>query len=139
MVYTLKATDRRKKITSLLAQARTEQELAAELGVTQATVNRDIRYLKILSQEYIYELAKSDLAFYYQQCIEGINEVKRKCWDIYYNDSDSSKPFVKLSALKLAKECDEAKFNLFKEGPSIMNIAALEARLSKIELQQQNE
>jgi IS30 family transposase len=107
MVYTLKATDRRKRITSLLAQARTEQELAAELGVTQATISRDIRHLKILSQQYIYDLAKSDLAFYYQQCIDGINEVKRKAWDIYRDDSN--KPYTKLSALKLAKECDEAK------------------------------
>jgi hypothetical protein len=35
--------------------------------------------------------------------------------------------------LKLAKERDEAKFALFKDGPSIMNLKSLEERLNKIE------
>jgi hypothetical protein len=34
-------------------------------------------------------------------------------------------PKDKLLALKLAKECDETKFALFKGGPSIMNIKSL--------------
>jgi predicted transcriptional regulator len=138
MVHNLKAQKRRKMIVSLLAQARTEEELAAELKVTQGTISRDIKALKILSQKYIYNLAKADLAFYYTQCLNGISEVKRKCWDIYRDDTNNTKPYpihTKLSALKLAKECDEAKFNLFKEGPAVMNMTALEARLSKIELQ----
>jgi hypothetical protein len=40
--------------------------------------------------------------------------------------------------LKLAKECDEVKFALFKEGPSVLNVKALEERLNKIELGQIN-
>ena len=39
----------------------------------------------------------------------------------------------KLSALKVIKECNEAKFSLFKDGPSIMNLNSLEKRLHKIE------
>jgi hypothetical protein len=39
----------------------------------------------------------------------------------------------KLLALKLIKECNEAKFALFKEGPSVMNLKSLEDRLNKIE------
>jgi hypothetical protein len=35
--------------------------------------------------------------------------------------------------LKLAKECDEGKFALFKDGPSIMNLKSLDERLNKIE------
>jgi hypothetical protein len=48
------------------------------------------------------------------------------------NNSLSEKD--KLSALKLIKECDEAKFSLFKDGPSIMSMKSLEERLNKIEI-----
>jgi hypothetical protein len=44
-----------------------------------------------------------------------------------------------LLALKLIKECNEAKFSLFKDGPSIMNLKALEERLNKIESGQINQ
>jgi hypothetical protein len=39
---------------------------------------------------------------------------------------------IKLLALKLVKECNEAIFTLFSQGPSIMNIKALEERLNKV-------
>jgi hypothetical protein len=49
------------------------------------------------------------------------------------DDNESLKLKDKLLALKLVKECDEAKFALFKDGPSIMNLKSLEDRLNKIE------
>jgi hypothetical protein len=85
-------------------------------------------------------LAKSDLAYYYRQCIGRIEEVKRKAWEAYRsNDSSSSlKLKDKLLALKLTKEC-EAKFALFKDGPSVMridrSISSLSKRLEEEELQ----
>lgn len=45
-------------------------------------------------------------------------------------------PKDKLLALKLIKECDEDKFALFKDGPSVMNVKSLEERLAKIESNQ---
>ena len=134
--HSFKIEERRRKVASLLAQSMTETEIAQELGVDQSTVSRDIKVLKELSQQFVYNLAKSDLAYYYKQCIDGIEEVKRKAWEAYRgsNDHDESlKPKDKLLALKLVKECDEAKFALFKDGPSIMNLKALEERLNKIE------
>jgi hypothetical protein len=73
--------------------------------------------------QFVYDLAKSDLSFYYKQCIDGIEEVKREAWHMF-RDSPRG-PKDKLLALKLAKECDETKFALFKGGPSIMNIKSL--------------
>jgi IS30 family transposase len=52
----------------------TEGEIAQELGVDQSTISRDIKALKEQSQQFVYDLAKSDLAFYYKQCIDGIEE-----------------------------------------------------------------
>ena len=45
----------------------------------------------------------------------------------------------KLSILKLIKECEEGKFALFKEGPSILNVESLEERIHQIEIRQINQ
>ena len=84
-------------------------------------------------------MAKSDLAYYYKQCIDGIEEVRLKAWDIFNGkngsggSSDELVPRDKIFALKVIRECNEAKFSLFQQGPSIMNVKSLEERLIKIE------
>jgi hypothetical protein len=37
-----------------------------------------------MSQQFVFDLAKSDLAYYYKQCINGIEEVRRKTWKLQY-------------------------------------------------------
>jgi IS30 family transposase len=123
---------RRKKVASLIAMAATEEEIAEELNVDQSTISRDIKHLKVVSQRFVYDLAKSDLAFYYKQSIDGIQEVNKKAWELYRNQNNTDIK-IKLLALKLVKECNEAIFSLFSQGPSIMNIRALEERVNKIE------
>jgi transposase len=136
-VHNFKIEERRRRVTSLQAQSMTESEIAQELGVDQSTISRDVRALKELSQQFVYDLAKSDLAFSYKQCIDGIEEVKRKAWLMLNNELKNSKD--KLLALKFIKECNEAKFTLLKDGPSIMNLKVLEERLDKIESGQINQ
>src|SRR5689334_12077141 len=118
-----------------------ETEIAYELKVDQSTISRDIKVLKELSQRFVYDLAKSDLAYYYKQCIDGIEEVRRKGWEIFKGQNSNSNltPKDKLLALKVIKECNEAKFTLFKEGPSIMHIKSLEERLENIESREINQ
>jgi DNA-binding transcriptional ArsR family regulator len=137
--HTFKIEERRRKVASLLAQSMTEEEIANELNVDQSTISRDIKVLKQMSQQFVYDLAKSDLAYCYKQCIDGIEEVKKKAWEAYRSNDSSLKPRDKLLALKLIKECDEAKFTLFKEGPSIMGLKVFEERLNKIESVQINQ
>ena len=132
-VHSFKIEERRKEVASLLAQSMTETEIAQQLSVDQSTISRDVKALKELSQKFVYDLAKSDLAYYYKQCIDGIEEVKRKAWEMFRNNTLSEKD--KLLALKLVKECDESKFSLFKDGPSVMNVKSLEERLNKIEIE----
>jgi hypothetical protein len=50
-----------------------------------------------------------------------------------YRNQNNTDMKIKLLALKLVKECNEAIFSLFSQGPSIMNIRALEERVNKIE------
>jgi IS30 family transposase len=76
VTHKFKIEDRRRKIAILLAQSMTETEIAQELNVNQSTISRDIKMLKELSQRFVFDLAKSDLAYYYKQCIDGIKEVR---------------------------------------------------------------
>ena len=131
--HNFKIEERRRKVASLLAQSMTETEIAHKLNVDQSIISRDVKALKELSQQFIYDLAKSDLAYYYKQSIDGIEEAKKEAWRIYHHNNNVSLK-EKLSALKLIVEANESKFKLLSEGPSILAVKALEERLNKIEI-----
>jgi len=137
-MHKFKIEERRRKVATLLAQSMTETEIAHELKVDQSTISRDIKVLKQMSQKFVFDLAKSDLAYYYKQCIDGIEEVRRKGWEIFKGHNNLT-PRDKLLALKVIRESNEAKFALFKEGPSIMHIKSLEERLDSIESREINQ
>ena len=120
----------------MLAQSMTETEIADRLNVDQSTISRDVKALKEMSQQFVFDLAKSDLAYYYKQSIDGIEEAKKQAWAICNSDSTSTKE--KLAALKLIIESNEARFKLLSEGPSVLAVKSLEERLSKIESGQIN-
>jgi hypothetical protein len=97
-----------------------------------------------ISQQFVFDLAKSDLAYHYQQCINGIEEVRRKAWELIRDDNkeEEQQSLIlkdKLLVLKLIKECEEGKFALFKDGPSILNVKSLEERIYQIEVRQVNQ
>jgi DNA-binding transcriptional ArsR family regulator len=140
-----KIEERRRQVASLLAQSITEGEIAKKLKVDQSTISRDIKALKHMSQQFVFDLAKSDLAYHYQQCINGIEEVRRKAWELIRDDEEEKEQQRlltlkdKLLILKLIKECEEGKFALFKDGPSILNVKSLEERMHQIEIRQVNQ
>ena len=90
--HTFRIEERRRKVASLLAQSMTEEKIADELAVDQSTVSQDIKALKQMSQQFVYDLAKLDLAYYYKQCMDGIEEVKRKVWEACRSNDASLKP-----------------------------------------------
>jgi IS30 family transposase len=139
-----KIEERRRQVASLLAQSITETEIAQKLNVDQSTISRDIKALKQMSQQFVFDLAKSDLAYHYQQCINGIEEVRRKAWELIREDNKEEEEQSltlkdKLLVLKLIKGCEEGKFALFKDGPSILNVKSLEERIHQIEIRQINQ
>jgi uncharacterized protein YerC len=136
-----KIEERRRQVASLLAQSMKESEIAQKLNVDQSTISRDIKGLKQLSQQFVFDLAKSDLAYHYRQCINGIEKVRRKAWELLRDDEEQPLMTLKdkLLILKLIKECEEGKFALFKDGPSIMNVKSLEERINRIESVQINQ
>jgi IS30 family transposase len=69
-----------RKVASLLAQSMTKSEIAQALKVDQSTISRDVKVIKEKCQQFVYDLAKSDLSYYYKQSIDGIEEAKREAW-----------------------------------------------------------
>lgn len=128
--------ERRRQVASLLARSLTQTEIARQLGVDQSTISDDVKALRLMSQRFIYDLAKSDLGFYYKQCLDGIEQAKREAWRMYHHyDDRTSLEFVKpkLMALKIAIQAEEARFRLLTEGPNILAVKAMEERLNTIE------
>lgn|SRR5215216_1783041 len=133
--------DRRRQVASLLARSMTETEIAEELTkrgtpTSQGTVSTDIKALKVASQRFIFDLARSDIAFYYKQKLQSLDEAKREAWKIYNNESTMTKD--KLLALKLIIMSDETAFKLLNEGPGILSMQVMENRLSRIEQEEAN-
>ena len=74
--------ERRRLVAKLWAQSKSETEIARELQCNVSTICRDIKFLKKLSQKYVFDLAK-DLGFYYKGCIDTMDQIQQKCWNIY--------------------------------------------------------
>jgi hypothetical protein len=68
-----------------------------------------------------------------------MDKIRREVWSLYkYGDwSQGTHVSVKekITALKLLKECNEAKFPLLEKGPSVLNMKAMEEKLEDIQIQ----
>jgi transcriptional antiterminator len=129
-----KIEERRRQVASLIAQSLTERQIAAQLSVSQPTIHRDIDALKEMSQRFVFDLAKSDLAYYYKQSIDGLDEVKKHAWTIYHSTNENIQIKDRLAALRLIADCNVEKFELLNAGPSVLAMKSLEERLSRIEI-----
>jgi hypothetical protein len=98
---------------------------------------RDIKFLTAESQNYLNDLARETLPFMYQISIEGIRDIIRECWAIYQSENTRDvNMYQRISALKLAKECNEGIFKLIEEGPSVMYLKQLQEKLAQVESMQ---
>lgn len=70
--------DRRRQVAIMFAQGISEVEIAAKLGVDNTTISKDIKALKLISQQFIYDITKSDFTYYYKQCLDMVKFVLRK-------------------------------------------------------------
>ena len=128
--------ERRRRVASLLAKCKTQTEIGRILGFDQSTISDDVKALREMSQRFIYDLAKSDLGFYYKQCLDGIEEAKKEAWDVHDRYVDPGSPDiqkVRLQALKVIIQAEVEKFKLLNEGPNILAVNAMSERLENIE------
>ena len=80
---------------------------------------------------------KIRIILFHIRCIDTMDQIQQKCWNIFNNDNVSQKD--KLLALKIIKETCESKFSLIEKGPSVMALNSLHERVEKIESSSNNE
>jgi IS30 family transposase len=74
--------ERRRQVAIMIAQSYTEVEIAQELGVRNTTISKDVKALKLISQQFIYDITKSDFTYYYKQCLDTVKLILRKQCEI---------------------------------------------------------
>lgn len=121
--------ERRRQIGSLLAQQMTEQQIGEKLGWDQTTISKDIKALKKMSQTFIYDLAKSDLAYHYKQCFDTMGEAERVMWETLRNNKDLQAK-ERCYIAKLISDSAQARFEIIRDGPAVMYVKAVEEKLA---------
>lgn len=66
----------------MITQGLTEVEIGTKLGVDDTTISKDVKALKLISQQFIYDITKSDLTYYYKLCLDAVKQILRKQYEI---------------------------------------------------------
>jgi predicted transcriptional regulator len=121
---------RRAKVLELSSQGYTQSEISKSLQVDQSIVSRDRAYLRQEAQENLKNHIQDKLPEEYQNCMTGINQALKICWDIVNNsrntndaNNDDGHQTVTatdnktvLQALALINDCNKYKMDLTTNG-----------------------
>jgi predicted transcriptional regulator len=119
---------RRSKVLESSSQGHRQPEIARILQISQPTVNRDIGYLRGQARQNLQKHIQDKLPEEYQNCMTGINQVLKICWDIVnksrnvdnYDGNGQTTTVIDnktvLQALALINECNKYKMDLATNG-----------------------
>ena len=117
---------RRTKVLELSSQGNTQSDIAKILHVGEATVSRDISSLRQQAQINLKTHINDKLPEEYQNCMTGINQVLKICWEIVNklrninNDNGQTVTMTDnktiLQALALVNDCNKYKMDLTTNG-----------------------
>lgn len=74
--------ERRKQVAVMITEGMTETEIAHKLGVDVSTISKDVKAIKLISQQFIYDITKSDFTYYYKQGLDMNKLILRKQCEI---------------------------------------------------------
>jgi hypothetical protein len=119
---------RRSKVLELSSQGNSQPEISRTLQISLGTVNKDLSYLRHQAQENLKTHINDKLPEEYQNCMVGINQVLKICWEIVNksrnvdNDNDNGQTMTVidnktvLQALALINDCNKYKMDLTTNG-----------------------
>ena len=118
---------RRAKVLELSSQGHSQREIADTIHVGIGTINRDMTYLRNEAQENLKSHIQDKLPEEYQNCMTGLNQVLKICWEIVNKSrnasNDNSGQTVTmtdnktvLQALSLINDCNKYKMDLTTNG-----------------------
>jgi predicted transcriptional regulator len=119
---------RRSKVLELSSQGHSQPEIARILQISQPTVNRDVGYLRGQARENLQKHIQDKLPEEYQNCMTGINQVLKICWEIVNksrnvdNNNGNGQTMIVidnktvLQALAIINDCNKYKMDLTTNG-----------------------
>jgi hypothetical protein len=120
---------RRAKVLELSSQGYSQIEIATNLQMDKSIISRDLAYLRQQAQDNLKMHIQDKLPEEYQNCMTGINQVLKICWDIVNksrnadNNSNGHQTVTTmtdnktvLQALALINDCNKYKMDLTTNG-----------------------
>lgn len=75
----------------MIVQGISKGDVVAKLGVDNTTISMDVKALQLISQQFIYDITKSDFTYYYKNCLETVKLVLRRQWEIVNKEGKLTK------------------------------------------------
>jgi hypothetical protein len=91
--------ERRKQVSIMIAQGMTEVTIAAKLGVDNTTISKDVKALKLISRQFIYDITKSDFTYYYKQSLDLVKYVLQKQMEIVDKEQITNQDVIRAKIL----------------------------------------
>jgi predicted transcriptional regulator len=119
---------RRTKVLELSSQGNTQSDIAKTLHVGEATVSKEISSLRQQAQLNLKTHLNDKLPEEYQNCMTGINQVLKICWEIVNksrnvdNNNGNGQTMIVidnktvLQALAIINDCNKYKMDLTTNG-----------------------
>ena len=119
---------RRAKVLELSSQGYSQIEIATDLQIDKSVICRDLVYLRQQANENLKTHINDKLPEEYQNCMVGINQVLKICWEIVNksrnvnNDNGNGQTVTMtdnktvLQALALINDCNKYKMDLPTNG-----------------------
>jgi predicted transcriptional regulator len=100
---------RRRLVFELSSKGQSQTEIVRTLQISEATISRDLDYLRAQSNHNIKKYIDERLLEEYEKCLVGLNAITKEAWNTAQQTEDKRE---KIQALSLAKECYSMKLDL---------------------------
>jgi hypothetical protein len=103
---------RRSKILALLAEGRTQAEIATEMHLPKQTVSYDVKALRIEAKQRVQDFLDERLPFAYELSLTTLHDLKVKAYNILHNIEKEqqtkgiSNPKLYMDCIRLIKEIE---------------------------------
>ena len=135
---------RRAKVLELSSQGYSQIEIATDLQIDKSVICRDLVYLRQQANENLKTHIQDKLPEEYQNCMTGINQVLKICWEIVNksrnvnNDTGNGQTVTitdnktVLQALALINDCNKYKMDLTTNGVVITMLRFVQTNKKKL-------
>jgi hypothetical protein len=100
---------RRNKVSELSIKGYTQADISRTLQISEATISRNIEYLREEAKQSIKEHITDKIPFKYKKCIMGLENIIKECYIIADNCNTNKD---KLQSLALIKDTYNTKMDL---------------------------